>query len=222
MKRLLMAGALGAAVGGPYVATEWSNLKAKVAGESTPAATTTVPKPLHGLEGHTAVHPTSPAPPPPRILLPGENPHGDTIPIVDIKDALRFDITPNGVISRWPRVSTGITEDSLQGMRVTLITGMREDDLAGALTYYFVPSQKCSKITFSGTTGNPHKLIALATERFGFHGFTSGEPGVMRYEIRWNGKAHSELLIRPAKIVKATSPLTRYEVQMLVIDPAVR
>ena len=57
------------------------------------------------------------------------------------------------------------------------------------------------------------------TQRFGFKPYTS-DPGVERYEIRWNGKAHSELLIRTAAIVRSSSPNARYEVQAIIAEPA--
>ena len=119
------------------------------------------------------------------------------MPMVDMDQAFRLDVTPATVMSRWPRVSNGLPDEKLQGMRVALITGLREDDLAGSLTYYFTPSQHCAKLTFIGSTGDPTRFIQLMTSRFAFKPFTNGEPGVMRYEIRWNGSAQSELVVRP-------------------------
>jgi hypothetical protein len=125
-------------------------------------------------------------------------------------------------MSRWPRVSAGLPNENFHALRVPLISGMRNDDIAGALTYYFTPTERCAKITFSGTTGDPTKFTAFMTERFGFKPYTYGQPGVQRYEVRWNGNALSELLVHPAAVVKATNPLARYEVQLSVTDPSVR
>jgi hypothetical protein len=94
--------------------------------------------------------------------------------------------------------------------------------LAGSLTYYFTPQGRCTKITFSGKTGDPARFINLMTGRFGFKPFSKGEPGVMRYEIRWNGTTLSELLIHSAAVVRSATPFARYEVQLVLTDSAAR
>jgi hypothetical protein len=213
--------ALGSAVGGPYVASEWSKIKTNVFGSSSNSNTA----------GHTAKTPSANS-----FTTPTSASHSQTpiarqhplavdpeqveTPLVSMSDAFRFDISPQTVMSRWPRVTSGLPDQKLHGMRVTLITGLMYDDLAGALTYYFTPGQKVARLTFSGTTGDPRRFVAMVKERFGFHPYNS-QPGVEKYEIRWNGEAHSELLIRSASVVKSASPNTRYEVQMSIVDPSV-
>ncbi len=215
---LLVVG-LGAAVGVPYVATEWTNLKAKFTG--TPAATSpsanSAWQPLAGRSGSTVASPP--------LATSGANfaPNDAQLeepPLVEMSDALRFRVTPAGILARWPRVSAGLAHENLHGLRVPLITGTREDDLAGALTYYFNPGQRCAKITFSGSTGDPRRLMLLLQERFDFHRFPTSEPGVERLQVRWNGKPHSELIVRPARVVRAASPFARYEVQLSIVDTA--
>jgi hypothetical protein len=213
-RSFLLLAVLGAAVGVPYAASEWPKLKAKFTSE--PATTQPAAKIATPGSARSAEVPTEVAPPP------GARPNADELPIVEMAEAFRFNVTPAWVISRWPRVSSGMPDEHLHGLRVALITGMREDDVAGSLTYYFVPSQRCAKITFNGTTGDPRRLIALMTERFGFQGFTNGEPGVQRYEIRWNGKAHSEFTIRSASVVRSSSPLERFQVQLAITEPSVK
>jgi hypothetical protein len=219
-RTLMTVGILGAAVGIPYVASEWPRLKASVLGASSDSPSTK--KPATNSPGQTnsqtpsIIYPAGD----PRAL--GLNPPSEETPLVDMADAFRFNVTPPWVMSRWPRVTAGIPHENYHAMRVPLITGMRNDDVAGALTYYFMPTEKCAKITFTGATGDPTRFVALMTERFGFKGFTYGEPGVQRYEVRWNGKALSELLVRAAAIVRATNPLARYEVQLTLTDPSVR
>jgi hypothetical protein len=207
-----MAALLGAAIAVPYAADKWSKLKGGSEGKQTdslwksPATTT----PLADSARATQSEPR------------GVGPAAADMPIVDMDQAFRLDVTPATVMSRWPRVSNGLPDEKLQGMRVALITGLREDDLAGSLTYYFTPSQHCAKLTFIGSTGDPTRFIQLMTSRFAFKPFTKGEPGVMRYEIRWNGSAQSELTIRSAAIVRSSSPLARYQVQANVLDSAAR
>jgi hypothetical protein len=208
---LWMAVILGAAIAVPYAADKWSKFKSgsgekqtdNLIASKSPSATPFADS------GHATAN------------LPGVSPSTE-MPLVDMDQAFRLDVTPVTVMSRWPRVSAGLPDEKLQGMRVALITGLREDDLAGSLTYYFTPSQHCAKLTFIGSTGDPTRFIQFMTSRFGFKPFTNGEPGVMRYEIRWNGSAQSELTIRSAAIVRSSSPLTRYQVQATVLDPAVR
>jgi len=203
-----MTALLGAAIAVPYAADKWSKLKAS--GDSKQADGSAIgvarPESAKGVIADSRTQSTS----------------ASEMPLVDMDQAFRLDPTPSTVMSRWPRVSAGLPDEKLYGMRVALITGLHEDDLAGSLTYYFTPSQHCAKLTFTGTTGDPTRFIKLMTSRFGFKPFTNGEPGVMRYEIRWNGSAQSELVIHSAAIVRSSSPLTRYQVQATVLDPAAR
>ena len=48
-----------------------------------------------------------------------------------LQEVLRFDISPAWVMQRFPRVSTVLSEVSLDGLRVPLITGTQPYDLAG-------------------------------------------------------------------------------------------
>jgi len=208
-----MAALLGAAIAVPYAADKWSKLK--TSGDSKQADA------LVGAKSSSATSFAESGRATTADLHSGAAPSSD-MPLVDMDQAFRLDLAPATVMSRWPRVSAGLPDEKLYGMRVALITGLHEDDLAGSLTYYFTPSQHCAKLTFIGSTGDPTRFIKLMTSRFSFKPFTNGEPGVMRYEIRWNGSAQSELVIRSAAIVRSSSPLTRYQVQATVLDPAAR
>jgi len=208
---------LVAAIGGPYAISQWSKLKASWTGEPAANSSASSVKPL--ISSTPSPSASNPAAVSPIVANPAA---AVEMPMVDMAEVFRLNVSPTWVMSRWPRVSSGLPEESLQGLRVALVTGTRQDDLAGSLTYYFTPTQRCSKITFSGTTGDPSRITSLAVDRFGFKPFTKGEPGVTRYEIRWNGKATSELLIHPAAVIRASSPYARYEVQMVITDPAVR
>src|SRR5262245_5950096 len=145
-----MAALLGAAIAVPYAADKWSKLKSgsgerqadNLIAAKTPSATPFADS------GHATSNP------------PGVSPSTD-MPVVDMDQAFRLDVTPATVMSRWPRVSVGLPDEKLQGMRVALITGLREDDLAGSLTYYFTPSGHCAKLAFSGTNGEPTRFVNL-------------------------------------------------------------
>jgi Family of unknown function (DUF6690) len=207
-RTLTFAAVMGAAVGIPYVSSQWSHIKANFTGGSG------------GGYARTSSYGSNS----PKIITPWQTPDParEETPIVEMNEAFRFDVTPAWVMTRWPRVTAGLTDDKCQGLRVPLITGMREDDLAGSITYYFTQSQRCAKITFVGDTGDPRRATAGLIERFGFKPFPGDEPGSQRYQIRWNGKAQSELTIRPAAVVRSSTPFDRYEIQMMVTDPSAR
>lgn len=218
LRKGMMAVALGSAVGVPYVTSEWSKIKAKFVGDVSNVSATQSPSANSFATPSASAHSIGSAYQYPLALDPKQL---EQTPLVDLQDALRFNVTPDWVISRWPRVTAGLPVEKLYGMRVTWISGLLYDDMAGSLTYYFTSAQKCARITFIGTTGDPRRLVALAQQRFGFHPFNA-EPGVQRYEIRWNGEAHSVLQIRSASVIRSSSPSAKYEVQLSIVDPSVR
>lgn len=134
----------------------------------------------------------------------------------DLGQVLNFAVTPAWVLTQWPRVSASLAELDLQGYRVPLVTGTGEDDLAGSLTYYFDREQRVAWITFSGSTGDPRRLIGLVTARFGFRRDASDDPAVVVYCVKWNNKPRSELRIRPVQIVRANEPRSRYQVELSI------
>jgi hypothetical protein len=142
------------------------------------------------------------------------------VPFHDLADAFRFDLTPDWIVANWPRVSAGLAYLELQGYRVPLVTGTAEDDVAGAVTYYFNPRQQLQRITFQGTTGSPQKLVDLVTTRFGFARRLANDASVYLYEIPGaKGKATSFLWVRPASVVKASDPHRRFEVALVIERP---
>ena len=146
---------------------------------------------------------------------PGSRPEGSGFQ--DLAEILRFDVTPGWIISRWPWVSAGLAQLDLQGYRVPVLTGAGEDDLAGALTYYFNPRQQVQRITFRGTTGDPGKLIRLLADRFRFGRRLTNDPGLFRYEVAEpSGPAKSYLDIR---LLRPTNPAHRFEVSLVVERP---
>ena len=58
-------------------------------------------------------------------------------PGVSLEQLLSFEITPDWITSQWARVSTRLSDLTLQGWRVPFAIGSRPDDLAGSLTYCF-------------------------------------------------------------------------------------
>jgi hypothetical protein len=203
---------LCAAVGIPYFSAEWNKNGSWFArsGSETPPVNGGATATLTTNSGTTnsASAPDSAI----AAAVAAQRTAAPTTPVVDLTEALRFEVTSAWVLGRWPRVTAGLPEANLQGYRVPLVTGTREDDLAGSLTYYFNKNQRCQRITFQGTTGDARKLIAYLTQQFGFEQQTSNDPNLFLYQIRWNGAPLSELHIRPARVIKADAPTARFEV----------
>ncbi len=196
----------------PYLSSEWS----KASRSSDAGGDTAVLEP--GANGGSSVGTatsiaiagqaaTTPRHTPPQ---PGE------VPLIDLAHAIRFDATPAGLFHRWPRVVSGLPEGDLQGYRVPLVTGTREDDVAGSLTYYFNAQQICRKITLQGSVGDPRKLVDYVIGQFKLMRQTSTDPGLHLYQTRWNGKPVSELKIKAVPVVKASTPHARYHVELVL------
>jgi hypothetical protein len=217
--------AIGAAIGVPYFANEWTKVKQAVGAQGTSATTSANPSTaaIGGSSTDPATATPDGSPGQPAISgLPATDDEINTPPLVELTDALRFDVTPSWILGRWPRVTAGLPDEGLQGYRVALVSGTQEDDVAGSLTYYFNSNHVCQRITFQGTTGDARKLISLMITRYGFQRETSSDPGMWLYDIRWNGHATSELQIRPARIIRATAPTARFEIRLALNDASAR
>ncbi len=231
-KHSMAAVALATAIGGPYVVKTVNTVNEKISGatgESTHAASAPTasygsPAPGYIVPGATgargyAAQPYQAGghvPQPPSALPAGFAQHspraieGD--PVHDLAEVLRFDVNSEWVLRRWPRVTTSLGEIEASGYRVPLVTGTLPDDLAGSLTYYFNEKHQVDRIIFHGTTGDPRKLVYLMTSRFNFQRTVGGDPSSHIYQVRWNGKPHSELKIRPARVVRADLPHRNYDI----------
>ncbi len=135
-------------------------------------------------------------------------------------EVLRFDLTPNFVAQRWPRVTTSLHELNLQGFRVPLVTGTDPDDLAGSLTYYFNHQRQLQRITFAGTTGDYRRLLQLLTAHYGFVSRPTNTPNVALFEVPSSGAAASYLWLRPVDVLRADQPLNRFQVTLVLERPS--
>jgi hypothetical protein len=130
-------------------------------------------------------------------------PKAPTAPPVAIEEAFRFDVTPAWVTSRWPRVSTVAGEPKQLGMRVPLVSGTQFDDIAGSLTYYFDEHHQLQRITFTGLTGDPRRLLAATVIPYGLQSqptthaahYTAGDPK----------KPTSQVTVRHLPVVSAAA-----------------
>ncbi len=145
------------------------------------------------------------------------NTAAEAIPMPSLAEVLRFDMTVEWVMQRWPRVSTGLPHLQLQGYRVPLVTGTSVADLAGSLTYYFNAQQQVQRITLRGTTGDPRVLVALLTGRYRFARRLTNDPGMVLYEaVDSSNRPAGSAKIRSAKVIKANQPHTRFEVDLVM------
>lgn len=138
------------------------------------------------------------------------NPHSlDQMPIVSLAEVLRFDISPDWVMGRFPRVSTVLSELNLDGLRVPLVTGTSPSDLAGTVTYYFDQFKRLKRICVQGNVGDPTRYVAELQQAYQM----SQEPslGGNLYVIKWNGAPTSLLHIAPASVVHSDSPYGRFQ-----------
>lgn len=170
---------------------------------------------------------STPAPPKPRADEESRTPliaaalPTDAAPNYALADVFRFDVTPHEVLTRWPRVSTGMGQLQLLGYRVLLVSGTAEHDLAGSLTYYFDAQQRCQRIAFYGTTGNPEQIVGLLTQRFRFTRKVLNAPGALVYEVPDEyGPAKSVLQMQSADIIKQAEPYRRYKLSLVIERPA--
>ena len=145
----------------------------------------------------------------------------DSLPLPSLSEVLRFDVTVEWVMQRWPRVSTGLPYLQLQGYRVPLVTGTTVADLAGSLTYYFNAQQRVERITFHGTTGNPSALITILSGQYHFVRRLTNDPGLVLYEtVDASNRPAGTVKIRSAKVVRADQPYSRFEVDLVMDRPA--
>lgn len=137
--------------------------------------------------------------------------------VADLREVIRFDIAPDWVIRRFARVSTVLGDLDLEGFRVPIVTGTRQDDLAGTLTYYFDRSDRLQRITIHGFTGDPKRLIGIATQYYGLVHEPSLEAGV--YTKRWNGQPVHFLRLSHAPVVLAEEVHQKYTVFLELNQP---
>jgi hypothetical protein len=149
--------------------------------------------------------------------------HFEAPSVHDLTEVFRFDITPAWVMQRWPRVTTGLAKPQLEGYRVVLVTGTTPADLAGSLTYYFNQQQQVEQISFRGSTGDVRNLALLLTTRFNFSRRLTNDPGLVIYEtVAADGRQTGLTCIRPARVLKASDPLQRFEVDVTIERPGSR
>ncbi|TWU03951.1 DUF6690 family protein [Neorhodopirellula pilleata] len=137
--------------------------------------------------------------------------------VEDIREALRFDLTSPAILNRFSRVSTVLADLQLEGLRVPVVTGIRADDLAGTLTYYFDKSGKIQRINLHGFTGDTQRIVSTLTTHYGLQGEASLDAGV--FTRRWNGIPVHLLKISHAPVVFSDAVHQKYTVFLELNQP---
>ncbi|KAA5546155.1 hypothetical protein FYK55_04465 [Roseiconus nitratireducens] len=135
----------------------------------------------------------------------------------DLGEVLRFDITADWVIQRFSRVSTVLANLELEGMRVPIVTGIRADDLAGTLTYYFDKSGRLQRLTIHGFTGDPSRFAGLMVAHYGLQREPSLDAGV--FTKRWNGRPTHFMRLTRAPVVYSDAVHQKYTVFLELNEP---
>ncbi len=138
--------------------------------------------------------------------------------IRDIRQFVRFDITPGWVTGTFPRVSTVLSNVQMDGLRVPVVTGTSAGDFAGTVDFYFDRMQQPRRIILEGHCGDPSNLARMLLEFYGLQ----PEPalGGHLYVSRWNNRVTSLAMFQPAPIVHANDPYRKFEVFIEVNQPS--
>ncbi len=140
--------------------------------------------------------------------------YGELAPATPLEQAISFEMTIEQILEKWPQVSTGIKEDSLFGYRVPFVSGTAENDITGALTYFFGSDRVLYRIDFKGDTGDTRKLILHLAKTFQMRRQNSTEQGVYLFQTPDDAQAVGELRICPRTIIHDAHPHQRFELSL--------
>ena len=146
----------------------------------------------------------------------GESPV-EGIAFANFLEVFRFDIQPKWVFSRWPRVTTVLADQALEGLRVPLVSGKNADDISGSLTYYFDHQKTLQRISFVGYTGDERRLARMVVESYGMKPVPSLYAGL--FMISWNGTPRSVLRLTHQPVVRSSDTNRRLEVMLEINRP---
>lgn len=148
---------------------------------------------------------------------PSEEPTLSGYQIKDLRDVLRFDIGPDWVIARFSRVSTVLADLKLKGLRVPVVTGIRADDVAGTLTFYFDGMDRLQRLTFHGFTGDPNRFAQIMIGHYGLKREPALEAGA--FTKRWNGRPVHFMRLAHAPVVYSDAVHHKYTVFLELNQP---
>ncbi|MEO1529258.1 MAG: DUF6690 family protein [Planctomycetota bacterium] len=137
--------------------------------------------------------------------------------VPDLRSVMRFDIQPEWVIGRFHRVTTVLADLNLEGLRVPIVTGIRSDDIAGTLTYYFDHSGKLQRLTIHGFTGDPKRFAETMVQHYGLQREPALEAGA--FTKRWNGRPVHFMRLTHAPVVYSDAVHQKYTVFLELNQP---
>ncbi|MEL6107320.1 MAG: DUF6690 family protein [Planctomycetota bacterium] len=137
--------------------------------------------------------------------------------VPDLRSVMRFDIQPEWVINRFHRVTTVLADMNLEGLRVPIVTGIRSDDIAGTLTYYFDHSGKLQRLTIHGFTGDPQRFADTMVQHYGLQREPALEAGA--FTKRWNGRPVHFMRFTHAPVVYSDAVHQKYTVFLELNQP---
>jgi hypothetical protein len=89
--------------------------------------------------------------------------------ITDLREVIRFDISPHWVQQRWqPATQLAPDPEGYHGIRVALVTDHQVGNLQGAFTYFFDDQAKVQRIQFQGTASQLDPIRSLLEDYFNF------------------------------------------------------
>ena len=132
---------------------------------------------------------------------------GWRIPITPQEVVFRFDKTPAWISQTWKRVDVVHSEYPLIGYRVAIITGQKNDDLGGVLTYYF-EKNRLGRIDFSGQTGDFQKIQQFLIRVYGMKQSEESLLNTSIYESSLSNSYFREEM--PTSFLKVTTSQTLY------------
>lgn len=138
--------------------------------------------------------------------------------IHDLREVVRFDITPAQVTQRFSRVTTVLSNVQMDGLRVPVVTGTLPTDIAGTLTYYFDVNKTVQRIQLYGTTGDPSLIANLMVEYYRLKPEQS--LGGQLFTTRWNNRVTSVMHVTPAPVIYAGATNARFAVFLELNQPS--
>lgn len=141
----------------------------------------------------------------------GQSPHLDGGIFSDIGQILSFDTTPKDIANRWALVSFHVKNNGLHSYRVPVVTGEKQDDLAGAITYLFDEHEKLQRIEFLGYTEDASTLITVMKQKFHMTQRPS-RPGALFVKSRHKLPISALRIVRP-EVINASSESSGLEVR---------
>ena len=140
------------------------------------------------------------------------------VPVNDLREVFRFDISESWVKQRFKRISTVPADAGLHGLRTALVTGTNSWDLHGSQTYYFDTNHRLQRITFRGWVGDSARLLDMATKHFGLKPEPTHWAGL--YLGNFGGKLTGGLIMKDPDVIDQSNQLQRSAVLMEINQPS--